>query len=240
MHLLQYTGENGLATFYQLLALFWPASKSERTARARLSLLEQAGLLTHHYIGARWPAELVFCLTGRAAELFEPAQRELMIIGLPSHHEQKQILMAQDTRLYLERYLPTQHLRLIQWTNERVVRGRALANRLEGGSGWLRQDESAEGPSHMAEVPDGEIILGRVNSRGELITGSQFRVYLEMDGQYWGKQLDQKLASLARLPDQTIYVVPEPRAERLRRALEPYASSGKLILLVLPWAKQVK
>src|SRR5437016_1995919 len=87
LKILQYIGENGLATIFQIVSGYWPGLRSQRTARARLSLLEGAGYLNHYYTGARWPAELVFCLTPRAAELFDLAQQELMIVGLPSHHE---------------------------------------------------------------------------------------------------------------------------------------------------------
>lgn len=239
--LMKWIGTNGVASFKQLLTVFWPEAK-ERTCQERLLQLEKAGWIERHYVDtSRKRGEQVYSLTKRGAqEHFESAERRLLMIGLPARSELKQQLTAQDTRIVLEQKLALQGRQLISWVNERQLRSEAaLLKRTPGSKAW----------GGLADVPDGRIFVcnsaaiargneDNRNSTGKADTTSENnavqQIEIEIDGQYYGQMLKGKIATLVKSNRPTLWVTTLDRAVRIENEIKQAGASNIQILVVDP------
>lgn len=210
--LLRWVGRGGIASIAQLHQQFWPQAK-EQTCRDRLLQLEKASWLKSEYTDTRkhGTPELVFYLTRQGANLFTAGERERMIIGKPASHELKQQLMMQDTRIMLERRLAEDGARILDFRNERELRSQFYkkANRQR------RSSISQLLSGRSDDMADCQALIERSD-------GSQVMVDIEIDGQYYGQMLKDKVAALARNSNPVLYVAEIGRVRTVGAAIAAY------------------
>ena len=225
--MMEFIGSGGLASLAQLKRKFWPLSKTEATCRQRLYHLERAGYLKanlrafpNHPMG-----EVIFNLTERGAiVLLGGKDRHYFYTKLPGKRDCEQQLIAQFTRLYLEEKLPEVGKRLIGWKNERELRGEAIKKMQQklGQRGLVRFGK-------LGGIPDGEAQILE-ETTGEVITLS-----IEIDGQYYGRQFEEKVKEIASFGQPGLWVTTSRhRAARVEQALFNLAGANNPVeVLVL-------
>jgi len=205
--ILAWTGRNGLATVDQLLRQFWPGAKRS-TGGDRLRQLVKAGLLTAHSCDARRAGEQVYCLTVKGRLHFSITQREHLHTGLPAAHELKQQILAGDTYLYLAAELTATGSRILDWQSERTLR-----------SEFRLAQQAAErqaGPAPTWEIADAQVVT--VTPDGTIQTTD-----VEIDGQYYGVMLRNKVQRFGEAGRPTLWVCDSPdRAARVATLATPY------------------
>lgn len=179
---LRWVGQGGVAGLGQLHRRFWPQAK-ERTAQERLNQLVAAGYMERQYTNTRRPGETVYGLCRKGAAMFSKLEQTRLTVGLPNRQEMKQQLLAQATRLILEQKQAERGGKLVEWLNEHRLR--SLQRREQIASG-----ESISAPLEFEDIADAQAIL--TDEHGETSC-----LDIEIDGQYYGQMLKNKIASLA-------------------------------------------
>lgn len=231
---MRWIGTNGIASFKQLYIVFWPQAK-ERTCQERLLQLEKAGWIERHYVDTdRKRGEQVYTLTSKGAkEHFEEATRRRMMIGLPAPGELKQQLMAQDTRIVLERSLAEQGGRLVGWQNERELRSEAaLARRKPLSRAWGGLPDLNDARAFFTTPSNTENITTTTGNHNSG-TGQVQSLDIEIDGQYYGQMLKKKIVSLARGNRPTLWVTTPDRVRQIQRELTEAGEPTNIHLLII-------
>jgi hypothetical protein len=228
----RFIGWGGVASLAQLHAKFWLVRQLS-TCRSRLLQLEKVGWLESRYSDVLKPTcpQLIFSITPKAAANFSADEHSRMLVGLPASHELKQQLIAQTARLRLEQDLAEQGQRVVEWLNEHDLRREYATIAPPGQS---RQTSAVNyhqiGAAHsegihslVAEIADARaIIVDRA--------GRHSAIDIEIDGYYYGRMLDEKLAGLERSPRPVIYVTWQSRADHLKAALQAYPNLHLLVI----------
>lgn len=257
LRLMRWIGTNGIASFKQLHNVFWTTAK-ERTCQERLIQLEKAGWIERHYVHtSRKRGEQVYTLTRQGAnQHFEAATRRRLMVGLPARAELKQQLTAQDTRIALERTLAAKGKRVVDWMNERELRSEAAYSKRKAGSRtWGSLAEVADARIFISGItgsavtneglkpPHGET-RGRTgnspnNSNSLLPVNSQDSadeaiqsVDIEIDGQYYGQMLRNKISTLARRNQPTIWVTKTGRVGRIESEIRQAGATNIGVMVV--------
>ncbi|HEX2911479.1 MAG TPA: hypothetical protein VH186_11780 [Chloroflexia bacterium] len=213
LEVLRLAGMDGLATLEALHHKFW-AGASERTCRDRLRKLEKAGWLSSRYIDTpERRGVLVFTLTPLAVREFailtghEPLYREM-----PDRREIHQQLLAQEARLQLEKTLRARGLTLVEWAGERQLRSEFYRNQSThlGLRTGYRAATASPTSRDFLELVDARAIITNT------ATGKSWAVLVEIDGDYWGQRLRQKLTALAQAAQPVVWITPPRRAGRVR------------------------
>jgi hypothetical protein len=214
--LLAFIGLGGLASLAQLKRKFWPHSKGETTCRQRLYQLERAGYLQANFIQPKDSHKQVvaFNLTKIGAQtLFEAKERHYFYTRLPGKRDCHQQLVAQATRLHLEEKLPRSGQQLVGWKNERELRGeavKAMQKRL-GRRGLVKFGK-------LGGIADAAALILDEAGSGQLKLIKE--VMIEIDGEYYGREFEKKVAEIANFGKPGLWVTTEvTRAERVRAAL---------------------
>lgn len=212
--LILWIGRAGVASLDQVARRFW-AGRSLQTAEGRLRRLVRAGYLERHSCNIRRVGEPVFCLTEQGYREFGTAYRERLQVGLPTHLEMKQQLMAQDAYLLLDAQIQREGSRLVEWRSERELRAefrrRNAATRRKGEL-WSPLD-----------IPDAQatVITGQ---------GQEELLYIEIDGAYYGKMLCEKAKCLAGSGHRVVWVCTQERAPYVEKALACYPNIQVLLI----------
>ena len=235
LELLKVVGENGLALLEQLWLMYWqPTGGKLRTCRERLARLEHANYLSRHFLGVRGRrrGEIAFSLTAQGRDVLPTLLHSYYQVGLPSSHELRQQIMALDARIVLARLLAKEGKTIVQWLSERVVRSQVMSARLSEGGGW---SEDHKIDLHPGEIPDARLLLALSTAKApapaadedegdedyERWVQQHEELDLELDGQYTGVALGEKLEALSKLKNSVIYVYyhQHGRTARLEAAL---------------------
>ena len=220
--ILEFIGSGGLASPTQLKRKFWPLSKTEATCRQRLYLLERALYLKANFspLPGRSRGEVIFNLTKQGALVFlGERERHYFYTKLPGKRDCEQQLISQATRLYLEEKLPEVGKRLIGWKNERQLRGEAIQKMQQklGQRGLVRFGK-------LGGIPDGEAVILE-ETTGEVIT-----MVIEIDGQYYGRQLKEKVKEIASFGRPGLWVTTSQlRAARVEQALASFTGAKNTV-----------
>ena len=197
-------GQNGIATFAYIKAYYWP-DQLGWTCRERLTQMERAGWITKEYISLRKPGELTFSLTQLGAEHFTRPESQRFMIGPLARHEIRQQLDALEARVALTKQYDALGFRLLDWKNERELRS--------------RQTSTAG-----TEIAD--CLASFVNDS----TGQVVELDIEIDGQYFGKMLEKKIAVLAATGRPSVWATSAGRAGRIRQAVAAFPNISVLVL----------
>ena len=171
---LRFVGQGGVASLNQIHRRHW-TNAQERTAQERLHQLVRAGYLKRDYTHIRKPGEIIYGLTRKGADLFSVLQKDRFTIGLPTHNEMKQQLIAQETRLEIERQLAERGGKLISWHNERELRSQQRKEQ-------LAQGKSFQSRLQLEDIADAQAVVADAN-------GQETTLEIEIDGQYFGEML---------------------------------------------------
>ncbi|HEX2916853.1 MAG TPA: hypothetical protein VH186_39205, partial [Chloroflexia bacterium] len=213
LDILQMAGMDGLATLACLNEKFWPG-QSGKKCRERLGQLVRAGWLERHYLDTVFSrGEPVFTLTHLGArELKKATGHQALFVGLPARGEIHQQLLAQRARLRLEKELGARGLVLVEWTGERALRSEAYRGRLSG-----RVDKKQAGGAGLNNTRTAPGEWGDAKAIFQDRTGGQsYSFNLEIDGQYWGRMLREKIEGLAESGHPVVWVTLPSRAGRIR------------------------
>jgi DNA-binding PadR family transcriptional regulator len=228
--LMRFIGEGGVATLDQLHRRHWPNAQVQ-TARDRLSQLEKAGWIKSQPVSAGGRGnEIAFTITKKGAALFPKSEAERFYIGLPSQGELKQQLTGQDARIQLERQLAERGERLLYWKNEREIRSefyreQAAYNKKYG----YAHNKQHWGKPSIDDIADAQAtIIDR--------DGNEHTISIEIDGQYYGKMLDKKIAAFAKYggggsgSTHNLWVTTSNRAGRVGAALSAHSHIDLMVL----------
>jgi hypothetical protein len=210
--LMRFVGSGGVATLNQIQRKFWSNAK-ERTCRERLLQLEKAGHLKTHFVEARVKGEQVFTLTPKGAKEFGALERKFFFTKLPQKHELKQQLIAQDIRIKLEQDLAQQGKKLVTWKNEHQLRSEA-------------HHATGKKFGNSAGIPDARAVIENENG------GEAEEIDLEIDGQYWGKMLADKLGALAGSGRAGVWVTTKARAGKIAQLLGTLGANSVKVVTV--------
>ena len=209
--ILRFIGRNGVAALGQIHDRYWHTAK-ERTALERLQQLVNAGLLVRDQTDCRnlGKSETIYGLTRKGANELGYMSAARLMVGLPNHGEMKQQLYMQDAFSRLEKDLEARGAVLVEWRNERELRGeqRREQIRLKGRAAGSRSRLNFE------DIADGQAVIQEAD--GQLTT-----LDIEADGAYYGRMLTNKLADLGRSGRPTLWVTTGAgRAARIEREVE--------------------
>ena len=199
----RFVGEHETATFDQIRQKFWPGSTSPKTARDRLTLVYMEGFIMRYpYIFSPTGRSIRrYSITRRAATLLEGVTTARLYVGKLIDREVEAALKGVAARLELER----RGYDVVGWISEREL-GRAQHRAIEAAR--------MNGRLAMADaVSDGQALI----RDGE--TGAIRAIDVEIDGQYWGRMLDEKVAAFADRP--VFWVCPASRVVRVTAAATP-------------------
>jgi hypothetical protein len=204
--ILRWVGRGGMAAESQIAGRFWPGCRTA-TARDRLRQLVKADYLARHICDARRPGEVVYTLTPRGRRFFPPDEQRTLQIGLPAAGARRQQLVAQDAYQYLEQEAHAQGGHLVAWQGEAALR--SAFNR----TGHADPHQTLAGPT---EIPDAQVQIASANGHP--------RTYdIEIDGQYHGQMLRQKLDGFGTGGRPTLWICTSPlRAAHIRQAAARY------------------
>jgi hypothetical protein len=218
---LEFIGRNGVATLGQLHRTFWQNAGRE-VCQSRLVRLEKAGYLSDTYLGYRTPqfnryfapGERLFFLTERGVRT--SAESDNLMVASPNEGELVQQIMVQEFYLWLQKRCHHKRELLLHWYNERELRSQfASAKR------FRRQ------PNFELDIPDARFRL--LDSTGNI---AEYAV--EVDGQYSGAMLRQKVTVLNETDGKSYWVTLPCRAERIRQELSAagaYMSDIEIVAL---------
>lgn len=226
LEIMRLLGTDGVAGLTTIHNRFWPDAQPQ-TARDRLLQLEKAGWLEQHYIDPPSTGRgklksnvrdcLVYNLTDRGAKAhFGPVERKSMITKLPAPNEIYQQLMAQQARFRLENRLKEDGLALTGWHNERQLRSQTRLQQRPGVRAWKNRAGVADAQASIFNPATGETV-------GQLV---------EVDGQYYGQMLKQKIAAIARAGKSTLWITTPDRANRIMSEVKA-AGAGTVIQIMV-------
>lgn len=212
IEIMRLAGNNGIIGFKQIKREFFELA-SDKTARERLSQLEKAGWIANFRSDARERGELVFKLTDEGRKLFSKVERDLFMTARPT--EYKQQLNAIDARYQLKQQLDERGAKLIDWKNE---------HQLKSEYGHLK---------HVEGVPQWQLDrleIADARATVEEADGQQVEIDIEIDGAYYGKQLDEKIGKMANGSRPALWVTTPNRAERIANEIAPHANLGLMVI----------
>lgn len=213
--ILEFIGTDGIASLESLHLKFWPA-QSLGTCRKYLNQLENTGWLKSYFIHVCKPGQLCFTLTAKGAkENFSQAARTNLMVGLPANIEIKQQLLAQQARLELEKQLAAKGARIIEWLNERQLRRETVRNIKSGISTLYALNDIAD---------------ARMTVQSQ--EGRIYRQEIEIDGEYYGQMLKNKIEAYRRKGSPMLWVTTSNRANRIKDEIAK-AGATNISLLVL-------
>lgn len=193
--LLRRIGQAGIAGEAQLHRDYW-AGAQLRTAQDRLTQLSKAGYIERQVCDVRRPGEVVYTLTRKGRLLFDQAERPRLHVGLPAAHELKQQLIAQDAYSQVAAEIAAAGGTWGDWRGERDLR-----------SEFRREQQAAAqagSPAPTREIADAEAVWTDA-------AGTPHTLDVEIDGQYYGKMLRQKLARFGESGRPTLWVCASPK-----------------------------
>lgn len=215
IEILEFIGTDGIASLENLHHKFWPL-QSLGTCRKYLSQFEKIGWLKSYFIHVFKPGQLVFTLTAKGAkENFSQTARKNLMVGLPANLEIKQQLLAQNARLQLEKQLAAKGERIIEWLNERQLRRETVRNIKSGISTLYALNDIADARMTV-QTQEGRI----------------YRQEIEIDGEYYGQMLKNKIETYKRKGSPIFWVTTPNRANRIKGEIAK-AGATKISILVL-------
>jgi hypothetical protein len=211
---LHWIGQAGIASLEQVARFAW-ADQRRRTAQERLRRLVRLGYLQQAFGAARPQDGLVYSLTRQGWLLFPPEERDQLQIGWPPPRIQAQQLLSQEAYLHLALEAQAGGSTLISWRTERELR-RELQS--------VGQTAVSPGaPPPADEVPDGQAVIA--DADGAITT-----LDIEIDGQYYGRMLRQKVAQYGQSGRPTVWVCIANRAGTVQRATQMYPNIRVLVV----------
>ncbi len=218
LEIMRLIGTDGVADLKTLHEKFWPQAK-ERTCRERIAQLEKAGWLQSHFADIRDKKGIqVFTLTPKGARKhFNQVERKFMITKLPAFNEVHQQLMAQRARLALEEQLKERGLALAGWNNERKLRSQARLQQHPGTRAW----------GGLTGVADALAVVYNPSN------GESFEQNIEIDGQYYGKMLRNKIAGIVSCGKSTLWVTTPDRANRITEEIAQAGAEKVIQVMVI-------
>lgn len=206
--LLLFVGTQEVTSLEQLARRFWPEARLS-TAQDRLTQLVRSEYLRSkrcYTRNAQKAGELVYSLTRKAVPLFSIAEQARLHVGLPPSNDIEHRLLANEVRLRLEEQLYADGGRLIGWHSERELRadcGREVARRVRVTANMPAAKDLSTVNAHGAGFKPG--IVGRkqldiADARAVIQScdGTIQEIDIEIDGQYYGRMLQEKAESLGR------------------------------------------
>lgn len=244
---LLFVGTQEVTSLEQLARRFWPQARIS-TAQDRLTQLVRSEYLQArrcYASNAHKAGELVYSLTRKAVPLFPIAEQARLHVGLPPANDMKHRLMANEVRLLLEEQLYADGGRLIGWHSERELRadcGREVARRVRAKASMPAAKDVSTVNAHAASTGEtggahggggGSFkpgIVGRkqldiADARAVIQNrdGAVQEIDIEIDGQYYGKMLEEKAASLGRSSRPVLWACSSPgRVASVTRAVQGY------------------
>ncbi len=218
LEIMRLLGTDGVASLKTLQDRFWPQA-TVRTCRERLLQLEKAGWIHSQFVDTKKRSgQLIFTLTPKGAkEHFNQLERKFMIMKLPADNEIHQQLMAQYTRFALEEQLKERGLALAGWNNERKLRSQARLQQHPGTRAW----------GGLSGVADAQAVV--YNSSN----GENFEQNIEIDGQYYGKMLRNKIAGIVSCGKSTLWVTTPDRANRITGEIARAGAENVIQVMVI-------
>lgn len=243
--ILRFVGTQGVASLGQLSRRFWPGALVS-TAQDRLTQLVRSGCLQAKRCYVHPVTELVYGLTREGLLLFSTSERTGLQVGLPSASEMKHSVLATEVRIRIEEQLQAEGGQLVGWRRERELRadcGREVAKRVRasgnartvtlssvisppndggvaggarrggGGSGSSGQRKAAQ--QKNLDIADARVIV-------QMMEGAIQEIDIEIDGQYYGKMLQEKAASLGCSSRPVIWACSSGRVATVTRAVQGY------------------
>ena len=199
----RFVGEHETATFTQVRQKFWAGSVTDKTAHDRLDKLRREGyVMRHDYtISATGRTTTRYSLTRKAVRELEPATTAHLYTGTLIAREVEQAIKGVEARLELER----RGYRVEGWISERELQRAQHAA--------IAQARREGKPATAEPISDGQAIIA------DPTTGEVTSVDVEIDGQYWGRMLREKMHGFTGRP--LFWVCSPARAERVSRAASP-------------------
>ena len=208
----RFLGEHETATFAQVRQKFWAASVTDKTAHDRLDKLRKEGYIVRHTYTTTTNGRTTtrYSITRKALRELEPATTERLYTGKLIDREVEQAIKGVEARLELER----RGYQVTGWISERQLqRAQHVA---------IAHARRAGRPATAAAISDGQAIIAD-SKTGEIAT-----IDVEIDGQYYGKMLCQKVQGFAGRP--VFWACPPRRAALVRRAASPeYSRDYRMI-----------
>jgi hypothetical protein len=215
IEILEFIGTDGIASLDNLHQKFW-SGESLETCRKYLSQLEKIGWIKSYFIHVCKPGQLAFTLTAKGAkDNFSQAVRKNLMVGLPANLEIKQQLLAQQARLELEKQLAVEGKRIIEWQNERQLR-RETGRNIKSGNSSLNT---------LNEIADARMTV-------QTQKGRVYRQEIEIDGEYYGQMLKNKIETYRRKGSPMLWVTTSNRANKIKSEITK-AGATNISLLVL-------
>jgi hypothetical protein len=227
MAIIRRIAKGGVMSLEQARQVFWRKEDgslaARTTAQTRLGQLVGAGYLRTDYTHARRPGEQVYSLTRQGANLLTPLERARAAIGLPGQNEIRQQLDAQNVRINIERDLAGRGAQLLDWKTEHDLRSeqtREIKKLVKHQGRKLSQAELDQLP----DIADAQAVI-------EDTSGQIYGLNVEIDGQYFGQMLKNKIGDMHRLSQQTGLPVvwattgSPNRAARLNREIDGAGAS---------------
>lgn len=209
----------------QARQVFWRKADGSLAARTtvqtRLGQLVGAGYLQTDYTNARHPGEQVYSLTRKGANLLTPLERQRASLGLPGQSELRQQLDAQNVRISIERDLAGRGAQLLDWKNEHELRAEQTSQIKQ----LVRQKGRRLTQAELDLLPD----IADAQALIEDARGQIYGLNIEIDGQYFGQMLRNKIADMYSLSRQTALPVvwaTTGSSERIARLNREVASAG--------------
>jgi hypothetical protein len=228
----------------QARAVFWVKKDGQlaalTTAQYRLNQLVGAGLLGTEYTNCRKAGEQVYYLTQEGLSKLTPLEHTNALIGMPNYKEIKQQLDAQDAWTRLEKHLATRGERLLHWKSEREIRSEALKERSHqdyeaamkkaGGHYKNLKQYQAKTKSDAGFISVNVADAQAVIERGD---GTVYSVDIEIDGQYYGKMLSDKIGQMAELAGKSNSAViwATSRGDRIRQEVAGAGVGNRVIVM---------
>ena len=214
--ILRWIGFGGIASLEQLAVRFWQSSNQITTAKARLARLEGAGLLRRAWCHKRGKPELVYTLTARGVKELPPIVQDRVRPGWPPSGEIVQQLMANDAQALIERELQPKGARIIEWRTARELRA-------EYGKEVARANYEGRNLPHT-EIADAQIEI-------QAKDGSKTIVDIELDGQYFGRMLEEKMKGFGKQKSRRVWwVCTAARSNIISAAALPYRNIRVVVL----------
>ena len=208
--ILRFIGQGGVASLNQRQQRFWEG-RQRTTAQERLGQLVRAGYLEEYYTNVRLKGERIYCLNHQGANEFSAGERKQFTLGKPNQIELKQQLLAQDTRLLFEQQLSKRGGQLVSWASERNLR---RENRLE----------------QPVKNRDNSQVISDARATIENNSGQLEEIEIEIDGQYHGRMLKEKIRILANSARTTVWVTTPERVIRVKQAIQEAQASNIRVL----------
>ena len=199
----RFVGEHETATFGQVRRKFWAGSVTDKTAHDRLDKLRKEGYIVRHDYTASANGRTTsrYSLSRKALGECDPAIQDRLYTGKLIAREVEGAIKGVEARLELER----RGYAVQGWISERQLQRAQHAA--------IAQARREGRPATAAPISDGQAIIA------DKTTGEISTIDVEIDGQYYGAMLRQKVAGFT---GRSLFWACKPtRADVVQRAASP-------------------